>query len=140
MKQFFLLIGFMCLTGCATPAYKMTDTDLVWEEKVVAAPLQVVYDRLISGFRDDDQADPAGAINPDTKEAVIDIYLRGYRNTIAPWTIGIIKLTPVSDSKTLVRAGINEGNLYFYGKGYLRQEWLAIAAGAEAGVNSRRDE
>lgn len=133
MKQFLLLIGFMCLTGCATPAYKMADTDLVWEEKVVVAPLQVAYDRLISGFRADDQADP------DTKEAVIDVYLRGYRNTIAPWTIGIIKLTPVSDSQTLVRAGINERNLYFSGKGYLRQEWLAIAAGEEAGINTGGD-
>lgn len=131
MKQFLLLIGFMCLTGCATPAYKMTDTDLVWAEKEVSAPLQVVYNRLISGFRTDDQADPVGTINPDTKEAVIDIYLRGYRNTIAPWTIGIIKLRSTSDSQTLVRAGVNEGNLYFSRKGYLRKEWLAIAAGEQ---------
>ncbi|WP_298434452.1 hypothetical protein [Geobacter sp.] len=126
LRGFLLLLVF--LAGCATPAYKMQESDLVWEEKVIQAPYQVVYNRILSSFRGDEYARAEGFMYSDNKEAIIDIYLRndGPFN-LSPWTIGIIKLTAISDIETNVRAGVNEGNLYFSGKGHLRQEWLKAA-------------
>lgn len=123
-----LLITLM-LFGCATPPGKLRDSDYVWQEKRIQAPYQEVYKRLVLGFRSDDYGDPDAHLFPDSKEGLFDVYLKSYKGSLNPWVVGIIKLKADTDNTTVMRAGTNEGNIYFRNTGWLRERWLKYADG-----------
>ena len=125
---------FITMTGCATPAGKIPESDFVWQEKIIEANYQEVYRRIVNGFRTckDVVAEVAeGNLYTDIKEGHFDIYLWNVLGGRSDWVLGIIYLKPDDKGNTIVRVGVQ--TIYdrplLGGHGKYRRLWLKFAEG-----------
>jgi hypothetical protein len=122
---------FIALIGCATPAGKISKSDFVWQEKVIEANYQEVYNRIVNGFRTCGDLIAEGNLYTDAQKGHFDIYLRDPLGGRSDWVIGIINLKPDNKGNTIVKVGVQtiyNGPL-FGEHGKYRRLWLRFAEG-----------
>jgi hypothetical protein len=119
------------MTGCATPAGKISKSDFVWQKKVVEADYQEVYKRIVNGFRTCGDLIAEGNLNTNTQKGHFSIYPRDELGGRSDWVLGIINLKPDNKGNTIVRVGVQiiyDGPL-FGEHGKYRRLWLRFAQG-----------
>ena len=134
MKKTVLIIFsliFIAMIVCATPAGKISESDFVWQEKVIEANYQEVYSRIANGFRTCGDLIAEGNLSTDTKEGHFDIYSGDALGGRSNWVLGKIYLKPDNKGNTIVKVGVQtiyDGPL-FGEHGKYRRLWLRFAEG-----------
>jgi len=125
--MFKLLLCAFCY-GCATPPGKLTHSDYSWEEQLVSADYQVVYRRIVTGFRTcSDIGIAEGNIFTDTREALFDVYVNGFGGGRSDFVMGTIRLKSVGDSTNVIVGAHNVALTSL--QATRRNQWLKFSAG-----------
>jgi len=124
---FLLILAVYFLSGCATPPGQLKESDLVWQEKTIAANYQEVYRNIKEGFRTCAGVVIESDLYTDKKTGHFDVYLaRG-----SDWVFGLIDLKSITEASTWVKVGVQ--NSYdspaFAETGLNRKLWLRWASG-----------
>ena len=126
------IAAFYFLSGCATPPGQLKESDLVWQERTIAANYQEVYRNVKDGFKTCGPNSIDSELYTDIRKGHFDIY----HSTLAvpksmSRTVGLIDITPKGDSNSLIKVGVNtyDENFPFVTKGVLHKRWLRWAEG-----------